>query len=556
MPDPTRHSRPSRAAGQPDWPGRSNAGGDGRGSAGGAGTPGSAGSAGAGEGGSAEGAAARVTWYAVSEDGGSSVRITSGLRIGETESGALALNDPDTQLQWLKFLLDETGRPTLSVIDAEWILCDPEGNRLTEQRLRAGDVVVLPGHALRVSRSIEAPPGRGRRIEVLPVTATRPLAPTPDPGAPTVVVGPIREVEQPAVPAEPRTGRERGAGAAASGPRQASAEDDVTLEMSAAVHSRHGPPRQDDPLPPAPSAPPADDDATRIWTARPGPAVSTRDPGQPRTRGESRSHSRARSPGHRLVRLGRTALALALLVPAALAVMLLVMEGRPGVSERTLEILTPPAPSAPGGETADTRAPADPSPQGLPARPAPGEAQVAETPAAETPAAEAPATEALAAEPDAASAALADRPEAVTTTEPAARAAPAAPPEAPRTVAPEAETTPASKPAPTPAPPAVDLRIAGELARAEQLLDEGFITFPPQGNAVAVLSTLLERHPGNAPALALLGECTNRLIDSAIEARSRGLEFEARNTLEEVFGFNPDHPVANALWQEWTGAPR
>lgn len=92
--------------------------------------------------------------------------------------------------------------------------------------------------------------------------------------------------------------------------------------------------------------------------------------------------------------------------------------------------------------------------------------------------------------------------------------------------------------------------------RARRLLEAGQITSPPGDNAVDVLSALVEEHPDNEQALWLLALCAQRLIEQAVTAREQGRTFEARNTLEEVLGFHPEHERANRLWQEWVGASR
>jgi hypothetical protein len=110
-----------------------------------------------------------------------------------------------------------------------------------------------------------------------------------------------------------------------------------------------------------------------------------------------------------------------------------------------------------------------------------------------------------------------------------------------------------SVPPPAPRPDPV---LAARLALAQALLDSGRVTYPPKDNAVAVLVGILSTDPGNDAAMDLLGVCTNRLIDDATAARAAGDDYAARNILEEVFGFNPQHPGAHALWEAWVGAPR
>ncbi|MFU8817189.1 MAG: hypothetical protein ACNA7W_17720, partial [Pseudomonadales bacterium] len=94
------------------------------------------------------------------------------------------------------------------------------------------------------------------------------------------------------------------------------------------------------------------------------------------------------------------------------------------------------------------------------------------------------------------------------------------------------------------------------LVQARLLIDQGRITFPPEGNAVALLSRVLADQPDNAEALAMLGVATHRLLDAAARAHAAGDPYEARNLLEEVLGFNPYNQRANRLWAEWVDRSR
>lgn len=94
---------------------------------------------------------------------------------------------------------------------------------------------------------------------------------------------------------------------------------------------------------------------------------------------------------------------------------------------------------------------------------------------------------------------------------------------------------------------------AERLDRAKSYLEQGFITQPGESNAVRELSMILWADPANQEALNLMSEAANRLVDAAVEAQAAGLEFEARNLLEEVLGFHPEHQQANAYWRQWTG---
>ncbi|MCR9258739.1 MAG: hypothetical protein NXH95_03390 [Pseudomonadaceae bacterium] len=100
---------------------------------------------------------------------------------------------------------------------------------------------------------------------------------------------------------------------------------------------------------------------------------------------------------------------------------------------------------------------------------------------------------------------------------------------------------------------AIDPAVAAGLERATTYLQQGLITQPEDGNAVQELSNILWQDPTNKEAFDLMGEATTRLIDAAVEAHSAGFEYEARNLIEEVLGFNPQHPQANAYKQEWAG---
>jgi tetratricopeptide (TPR) repeat protein len=118
-----------------------------------------------------------------------------------------------------------------------------------------------------------------------------------------------------------------------------------------------------------------------------------------------------------------------------------------------------------------------------------------------------------------------------------------------------AETADTGVPEPTPAvslPP----EARALLERAAQLLDEGEITMPPRNNAVALLQRVLEIAPDHPEARAMLEQCSEHLVSRASAYQQRGMEFEARNTLEEVFAFDPGHREANRLWDAWVGRPR
>lgn len=302
-------------------------------------------------------------WYAVSDDGDSALRIRPGLRIGETETGALVFNDTRPERQWIALQITPEGACRVEVVGDRHRLVDEGGNTVTRHDLTPGMTLAFPGNTLCISDHIAAPARPGPRLAVVA-----------DRG--------------PAVPAVPANRWKVAAGLAAGG--LAAAALLIWLAAQDAVEN---------PVT-APVTPPVE-----------------------------------------LVEIPR-------LAPRTVAVPL---------------------------EPIDL--------DGLPAR-------------------------RLLALPDA---------------------------------------TPAVG-----GPRAADMEaFTEELARARELLDAGHITYPPDDNAVALLTRIMEREPGHAQALALLGECTTRLIDAAVEAREQGLDYQARNLLEEVRGFNPDNERANRLWQEW-----
>jgi hypothetical protein len=97
----------------------------------------------------------------------------------------------------------------------------------------------------------------------------------------------------------------------------------------------------------------------------------------------------------------------------------------------------------------------------------------------------------------------------------------------------------------------VDPELIGHLRRARDYIDRGLITSPSSGNAVAELRGALSRSPANQEAGALMDAAAAKLVVAAREAQAAGLDFEARNLLEEVLGFRPGHPEAVRLREAW-----
>ncbi|MFW6093104.1 MAG: protein kinase domain-containing protein [Pseudomonadota bacterium] len=94
-------------------------------------------------------------------------------------------------------------------------------------------------------------------------------------------------------------------------------------------------------------------------------------------------------------------------------------------------------------------------------------------------------------------------------------------------------------------------RVQANLARAQRLLDRGFITEPSGGNAVALLRDVEQLDPGNPRAQALLERGAQRLVAAAREAFEVGLRDEARHYLELAIAVDPDAGEWRDLREEW-----
>lgn len=89
------------------------------------------------------------------------------------------------------------------------------------------------------------------------------------------------------------------------------------------------------------------------------------------------------------------------------------------------------------------------------------------------------------------------------------------------------------------------------LRDAQALLAQGFVTEPPERNAVALLREVERLDPGNAQAATLLAQASARLAAAATEAYDAGLEEEARHYLELALTVTPDVPIWRELRASW-----
>jgi tetratricopeptide (TPR) repeat protein len=94
-------------------------------------------------------------------------------------------------------------------------------------------------------------------------------------------------------------------------------------------------------------------------------------------------------------------------------------------------------------------------------------------------------------------------------------------------------------------------RVQESLDAAEQLLQRGFITEPPGGNAVALLREVEGLDPGNERAEALLARSARRLAQAARDAYDAGMRSDARHYLELALTITPDVSEWRQLRLEW-----
>jgi len=83
---------------------------------------------------------------------------------------------------------------------------------------------------------------------------------------------------------------------------------------------------------------------------------------------------------------------------------------------------------------------------------------------------------------------------------------------------------------------------------AAELFEAGQIVSPAGRNAVALLRTALTLDPTNDAALQLVQRSADRLVADAKSADWDGRAFDARNLIEEVLAFYPEHSEAKAMW--------
>ena len=93
--------------------------------------------------------------------------------------------------------------------------------------------------------------------------------------------------------------------------------------------------------------------------------------------------------------------------------------------------------------------------------------------------------------------------------------------------------------------------VAGRLDQAQFLLSQGYVTEPPERNAVSLLREVERVDPGNARARMLLAQSAARLAGVAQEAFDAGLTDQAKHYLELALTVTPDAPQWRQLRLEW-----
>ena len=93
--------------------------------------------------------------------------------------------------------------------------------------------------------------------------------------------------------------------------------------------------------------------------------------------------------------------------------------------------------------------------------------------------------------------------------------------------------------------------VDGNLLEAAALLRQGYVTEPPELNAVSLLRDVERLDPGNERARALLAQAAARLVEVAEEAHAAGLSEEARQYLDLALTVTPDAPQWRILRESW-----
>jgi hypothetical protein len=129
-------------------------------------------------------------WYVISDDGRSALRLCHGVRIGESDTGALTINDPAAEGDWVDIDFSDGLVPVLRLLRTDLLMLLECGQRVERYQLSYGVTVQLPSNALHIGPDIGAVEPTGvvvRIVESGPAVAPT-IEPSIEPSAPASVV--------------------------------------------------------------------------------------------------------------------------------------------------------------------------------------------------------------------------------------------------------------------------------------------------------------------------------------------------------------------------------
>ncbi len=112
-----------------------------------------------------------------------------------------------------------------------------------------------------------------------------------------------------------------------------------------------------------------------------------------------------------------------------------------------------------------------------------------------------------------------------------------------------AAATPLSEPAST--IPASPINVPLALDQAAALLANGYLTWPPEANAITLLRSVLAEAPDNQRALDLRDTLAETLLTEARAAHADGFEDSAERMLEQILDFHPEYGPALVVASRW-----
>ncbi len=83
---------------------------------------------------------------------------------------------------------------------------------------------------------------------------------------------------------------------------------------------------------------------------------------------------------------------------------------------------------------------------------------------------------------------------------------------------------------------------------AARYFEQNALTLPPGNNVVSTAQNMLLLDKHNSDAVRWITRTADLMVQKADTAATSGNTFEARNLIEDVLAFAPDHARANALW--------